>query len=226
MAKLVLSREGAVVDQRWLEQERLTVGRDTGNDVVIDDPFASREHAAITSVGHDHIIEDLQSSNGTFVNGIRVTRHILQHGDVVDFGALHLRYVNPRASAEADLERTMLIPGLQRGEHDPAPRSPETDTRVSSTRAARVRFPQGRMKVLTGPHAGMTAKLDRVVVTIGKAGVQLAVLTRRPHGYFVTHVEGRRHPRVNGESIGAATHALRNGDVIEVADERIEFLLD
>ncbi|NDP42488.1 MAG: FHA domain-containing protein [Aromatoleum sp.] len=228
MAKLVLSKDGVAVHQCWLDKDRLTVGRGTGNDVVIDDPAASREHAAITCVGNDHIVEDLQSSNGTFVNGTRIIRHILQHGDVVEFGALHLRYVNPRASADVDLERTMLIPGLQRGGDDlsPAPDSQDADDGVPSARAARVHFPRGRVKVLAGARAGSTIELDRVVAAFGKGGHRLAVVTRRPHGYFITHVEGRRYPRVNHQSIGAEPHPLRNGDVIDIADESLEFLLD
>jgi len=80
--------------------------------------------------------------------------------------------------------------------------------------------------VLTGVRAGSTVELDRVVATFGKAGRQLAVVTRRPQGYFITHVEGRRYPRVNRQSIGTEPHPLRNGDVIDVADESLEFLLD
>jgi pSer/pThr/pTyr-binding forkhead associated (FHA) protein len=228
MAKLVLSRDGVVVHQCWLEKDRLTVGRGAGNQVVVDDPAASRDHAAITCVGNDHIVEDLQSSNGTFVNGVRIIRHILQHGDVIDFGALHLRYVNPRASADVDLERTMLIPGLQHdGDLSSAPPgSPEIDQHRPSGRAVRVRFPHGRAKMLSGPRAGNLLELDRVVATFGRGGQQLAVVTRRPHGYFITHVEGRRHPRVNRQSIGAEPHLLKNGDVIDVADECLEFLID
>jgi len=65
-----------------------------------------------------------------------------------------------------------------------------------------------------------------VVATFGKSGKQLAVVTRRPHGYFVTHVEGRRYPRVNQQMIGGEARLLRAGDVIEVADEQLTFLLD
>ena len=112
MAKLVLSLRGALVDQFFLDAERTTVGRGPQHRIVIDDPLVSRDHAAVVAVGNDHVLEDLGSANGTCVNGIRVARKILQHGDVVEFGQYHLRYLNPRASADADLERTMLVPGL------------------------------------------------------------------------------------------------------------------
>jgi hypothetical protein len=227
MAKLVLSSRGSILFQSFLDKERLSVGREAHNQVVIDDPAVSKEHAVIIPIGNDHILEDLQSANGTFVNGTRVSRHILQHGDVIEFGAFYLRYLNPRASAERDLERTMLITGLQ-GRVEPARhesgRLPE-EARVPSARLASIRFPKGRVRMIAGSRAGGTIELGRVVATFGRRGDQVAVITRRPHGYFIAHVEGRRHPRVNRQSIGKETRALHHGDVIEVADEKLEFLL-
>ena len=79
---------------------------------------------------------------------------------------------------------------------------------------------------MAGSRAGETIELDRVVATFGRPGDQLAVIARRPHGYFITHVEGRRLPRVNRRSVGKNARALHHGDVIEVADQKLEFLLD
>ena len=155
-------------------------------------------------------------------------RRILQHGDVIEFGNFHLRYLNPRTAVEIDLERTMLITGLF-GKSTPArdeATPPATEVRVPAARATRIRFPKGRLKVLAGSDAGRSIELDRVVATIGKPGQQLAVITRRPHGYFVTHVEGRRHPRVNRRSIGKEARLLHDEDVIEVGDDRLEFEQD
>jgi pSer/pThr/pTyr-binding forkhead associated (FHA) protein len=227
VAKLVLSSAGAIVHQCFLDQERVSIGREASNHVVIDDPAVSREHSAIFQVGNDHVLSDLHSEHGTYVNGTRVERHILQHGDIVEFGAFNLRYLNPRASAESDMDRTMLITGLRenadaRGD---APTS-AAEFHVPAARSARTRFPQGRVKVQGGARDGSIIELDRVVATFGKEGKQLAVVTRRPHGYFITHVEGRRYPRVNQQTIGSDAHLLRNGDVIEVADERLKFILD
>src|SRR5512136_2145726 len=105
MAKLVLSANGAIVHQRFLGQDRVRIGREPDSELPIDDPGVSPRHAIIVSIGNDHILEDLQSEAGTFVNGTRISRHILQHGDVAQFGAFYLRYLNPKASADADLER-------------------------------------------------------------------------------------------------------------------------
>lgn len=228
MAKLILSSGGAVLNQFFVDKERLTVGRDPGNDISIDDPAVSRAHAVIITVGNDRIVEDLQSSNGTFVNGARVSRQILKHGDVIEFGAFHLRYLNPKAAAEINLEQTMIITALPeelrelRGKQGPAAEA----AAAPSARAVKTRFPSGRAKFFAGPRAPGVVELDRVVATVGQPGEALAVITRRPHGYFITHVEGQRYPRVNRQPIGKEPRALQNHDVIEVADDKLEFLAD
>ncbi len=228
MAKLVVSLGGSLVRQYFIDKERFTIGREAHNDVVIEDAAVSRDHAVIITVGNDRIIEDLDSSNGTFINGARVSRRILQHGDVMHFGRYHLRYVNPKGSTEINLEQTMLITSLPkelrelRGGRVSAPEG----TAGPAARTGRIHFPRGRVKVIGGPGAGASVELDRVVATFGTPGEQLAVIARRPHGYFLSHVEGRRYPRVNKRPIGAEPHPLRSHDVIEVADIRLEFLQD
>ncbi len=227
MAKLVLSKGGSVLYQCFLDKDRVSVGRDAHNQVVVDDPAVAGEHAEIVSIGNDHILE-VRTASGTFVNGRRVDRHILQHGDVVELGSFYLRYLNPRVASAIDLERTMLIDGLY-GAADEAgkeSRPPAGVARVPSARPGKIRFPKGRIKVLAGKRAGSIVELDRVVATLGKRGDRLAVLTRRPHGYFITHVEGRRYPRVNGQSVGKEARILQNGDIIEFADEKLQFLME
>ncbi len=120
MAKLVLSKGGSVLYQCFIEKDRIGVGRDTHNHVVVDDPAVGAEHATIVPVGNDHVLEDLKSPGGTVVNGSRVDRHILQHGDVIELGSFFLRYLNPRLSSTIDLERTMLIAGLKGAANDAA----------------------------------------------------------------------------------------------------------
>jgi pSer/pThr/pTyr-binding forkhead associated (FHA) protein len=193
MAKLVVSRDGAVVDQRFLERVRLTVGRDPASGLVIDDPAVRDLHAAIVAVGNDYILEDLAGDGGVDVNGTPMQRRILQHGDVVALGAFHVRFVDARGASEIDLERTM---------------------------------PHGRVRYLGGARDGEVRELDRVVATFGTRGAQVAVVTRRPQGFFLTHVAGGDHPRVNGESIGPSPRLLRTGDVIEVGGDKLAFVAD
>ena len=122
----------------------------------------------------------------------------------------------------------MLIAGLQEPATDAVSQAipPEAAGSALSARQARTHFPKGRVRVLAGTRSGNTIELDRVVAVFGRPGEQLAVITRRPHGYFITHVEGRRMPRVNGEALGREAQVLRHGDVIDVADEKLDFGLD
>ena len=153
-----------------------------------------------------------------------MSRHILQHGDVIAFGTFNLRYLNPKTATEVELDRTMLIEGIAEaraglaadGEALPVPR----------THATRIKFPNGRVHIVSGPRAGTTIELDRVVAAFGKPGHRSAVLVRRPHGYFLVHVEGRRAPRVNGQPAGKEARRVNDGDVIEVADEKFQFAVD
>jgi pSer/pThr/pTyr-binding forkhead associated (FHA) protein len=227
VAKLVLSIGGAVVHQCFVDKLRMTIGRDAVNQIVIDDPTVSREHAAILQIGNDHIVEDLNSAAGTFVNGARVVRHILKHGDVMEFGTHALRFLDPKAE-ESELDRTMLIRALPKLPDKPSQPTADAadDATINTARPMKGHLPSGRVKVLAGARAGAQIELDRVVATFGTPGVLLAVITRRPQGYFVTHVEGSRYPQVNGETLDAEPHALRSGDTIDVGGEKVEFLQD
>ena len=83
----------------------------------------------------------------------------------------------------------------------------------------------GMIQLLSGANAGKELELAKPLTTLGKPGVQVAVFTRRPHGYFITHVEGAQQPAVNGQAIGNAPHALKDHDVIELAGVKMEFFL-
>jgi pSer/pThr/pTyr-binding forkhead associated (FHA) protein len=85
--------------------------------------------------------------------------------------------------------------------------------------------PLGAIQLLSGGNAGRELELTKPLTTLGKPGVQVAVLTRRPQGYFITHVEGAKRPTVNGQEIGAAPHSLKDHDVIELAGIKMEFFL-
>jgi pSer/pThr/pTyr-binding forkhead associated (FHA) protein len=225
LAKLVLSLSGNVLNQYFTDKSVISIGRSKESDIAINDALLSREHARINTVGEDHIIEDMESSNGTLVNGVRATRKILRHRDVIGLGNHTLQYLNTRMASDVDLERTMVIQALPRegllAEGKPQAAAP-------SVRAAKAWLPDASIKVITaeaGEHsAGDYVHLDRVVTTFGVPGERLIVITRRPQGYFLTHVEGRHLPRLNGKPISAEAHPLHNGDTIEAAGCQLEFL--
>jgi hypothetical protein len=83
----------------------------------------------------------------------------------------------------------------------------------------------GMLQLLSGANAGKELELTKPLTTLGKPGVQVAVITRRPQGYFITHVEGATFPVVNGKALDAQAHALQDHDVIELAGVKMEFFI-
>jgi hypothetical protein len=79
------------------------------------------------------------------------------------------------------------------------------------------------VQVLSGAAAGRTLDLTKNLTTVGKPGLQVAVITRRPNGYFITHVEGATYPTLNGTSLGPQAHQLNDHDLIEIAGVKMEF---
>ena len=236
MAKLVLSLNGAVQGEYELNQERLTIGRKPDNDIQIDNLAVSGKHCLIITILDDSFLEDLGSTNGTYVNGKLVKKHALKDGDVIAIGKHELKYINENASADEDeFEKTMIIkPGsasaavaaAQAAEKAGAAAAPAAKEGGGAA-AAVSGMPLGRLTVLNGPIAGKELELTKALVTLGKPGTQVAVISRRPQGYFLTHIEsdgdGKRYPVVNGEAIGPKAYQLKNNDLIELAGIKMEF---
>lgn len=232
MAKLVLSMNGAVQGEFELNQERLSIGRKPDNDIPIDNLAVSGKHALIITILDDSFLEDLGSTNGTYVNGKLVKKHALKNGDVIAIGKHELKYVNENATADDDeFEKTMIIkPGSASAAVAAAQAAEKAGAAAqqSGQQAAAVSgMPSGRLTVLNGPIAGKELELTKALITLGKPGTQVAVISRRPQGYFLTHIEsdgdGKRYPKVNGEAIGPKAYQLKNNDMIELAGIKMEF---
>jgi pSer/pThr/pTyr-binding forkhead associated (FHA) protein len=104
-----------------------------------------------------------------------------------------------------------------------APAVPAAAAPAAPAAAPRPALPLGAIQLLSGGNAGKELELAKPLTTLGKPGVQVAVLTRRPQGYFITHVEGAQRPTVNGQPIGTAPHALKDHDLVEIAGIKMEF---
>jgi pSer/pThr/pTyr-binding forkhead associated (FHA) protein len=243
MAKLILSMDNLVLKEIPLNKERTTLGRKAHNDIQIDNLAISGEHAVIVTILNDSFLEDLNSTNGTFVNGQQVKKHFLQNNDVIELGKYRLKYVNeaPAQASQADFEKTMVLrPDMMRKAAEQAAHKPAAEAAVphmappvtpapapapapaAAPQGAPV-TPLGAIQVLNGSNAGKTLDLTKSLTTLGKPGVQVAVIARRPHGYFLTHVEGARFPTVNGVAIDTQAHELKDHDVIELAGVKMEF---
>lgn len=245
MAKLILSMDNLVLKEIPLSKERTTIGRKAQNDIQIDNLAISGEHAVIVTILDDSFLEDLDSTNGTFVNGQQVKKHFLQNNDVIELGKYRLKYVNEsvHTAAQADFEKTMVLrPDVMRKAAEQAngkpadaaaplappvnlapPIAPAGAAPAQDAQAAAL--PLAAIQVLNGSNAGKTLELVKSLTTLGKPGVQVAVIARRPHGYFLTHVEGAKFPAVNGEALDTQARELRDHDVIELAGVKMEFFL-
>jgi pSer/pThr/pTyr-binding forkhead associated (FHA) protein len=230
MAKLILSMDGLVLKEIALDKERLSIGRKPHNDIQIDNLAISGEHAVVVTILNDSFLEDLNSTNGTLVNGQPIKKHILRNNDIVELGKYRLKFLVGEAEASGDFGKTSLIrPGMAKlaSEMELAP------TGAAATRSnigmpptpPAPSIPGAAIQLLNGPNAGKELELTKTLTTLGKPGLQVAVIARRPHGYFITHVEGKQFPVLNGQALDAQAHPLGDHDIVEIAGIKMEFFL-
>jgi pSer/pThr/pTyr-binding forkhead associated (FHA) protein len=226
MAKLIVSQNGEIVDNRFLDEGSFTIGSLAESDLCLAAQGVSRSHARITSVGNDDILEDLRSTNGTLVNGQPISRHILQNDDVIEIADVQIRYRNHKAVDGPSFDRTMIIQASALVGDEPAqPMGAYALATAKKERRFGAGNRMGMLRVFNGPQRSKQIELSRVLHTVGIPGKQLAVINARPHGYFITHVEGKKPARLNGKSIGLEPQPLAPNDVIEVGDEQLLFFL-
>ena len=241
MAKVILSLEGSVIREMNLDKERVTIGRKPQNDIQIENLAVSSEHARIVTILNDSFLEDLGSTNGTLVNGNPIKKHILQNNDVIEIGKYTLKYVSDASAGQTsaeDFERTMVLRMPGAAPRPVAPVRTDTVTKMAAAptpAAAPAPAPaaalspqaaagqQACIQILSGPGVGRELALTKNLTTLGKPGVQVAVITKRPQGYFITHVEGANYPILNSVKLDAQAHALNNHDLIEIAGVKMEF---
>lgn len=244
MPKLILSMDGLVLKEILLNKERTSIGRKPNNDVQIDNLAISGQHAVITCILNDAFLEDQNSTNGTYVNGQPVKKHVLHNNDVVELGKYRLKYIadssQPGLSPSEMVETSALKPfevsatatdvtpaGVRAAAGDVArTQILAADALERGGQAAGRQIERlGMLQVLSGANAGRELELTKSLTTLGKPGRQVAVITRRPHGYFITHVEGATFPMVNGRTLDAQAHLLGDHDIIDIAGVKMEFFL-
>ena len=205
MPKMIVSIDGVVIKEVQLTKDRTTLGRRPYNDIVIDNLAVSGEHAVLQMSGADVFLEDLNSTNGTYVNGKAIKKQQLQGGDTIEIGKYKIKFVHEGGES---YEKTMVI-------NAGAVVAPDSGAAPLAPAA---------IKVISGSAAGREVALTKVVTTIGKPGVAVAAITRRPHGYVVAMVEGTVKPTINGAPLGTEGKDLRHGDVLELAGTQMQFV--
>jgi len=240
MARLMLSLDGQVLAEYNMNKERYTIGRLPDNDIRIDNPAVSGHHSLIINILNDSFLEDLNSTNGTYVNGKLIKKHAMQHGDVITVGHHQLRFIDSQdgTTEQDDFEKTMVITPSTQGEErirrvgvavDQAAKAvalkkpPATPAGVPETATA---LPKAKLQVLSGAFAGRELELTKALTTLGRPGVQVAAITRRAEGYFIVHVDSGTEgdfPLVNGTPIGPQARRLNDNDVVQLAGVKMGF---
>jgi pSer/pThr/pTyr-binding forkhead associated (FHA) protein len=198
MPKMIVSIDGVVIKEVQLTKDKTTLGRRPYNDIVIDNLAISGEHAVLQLSGSEVYLEDLNSTNGTYVNGKAAKKQLLRNGDTVEVGKYKIKFIGDAV--------------------DDAPKSIPAGLNDDAANVL-----QAAIKVLSGAAAGRQVPLTKPVTTIGKPGIAVAAITRQQRG-FVIHVEGGGNPALNGRPFGAEPVPLKNGDLIELAGTQMQFV--
>ena len=221
MARLVLSLDGQTLAEYNMTKERYTVGRLPDNDIRIDNAAVSGHHSLIINILNDSFLEDLNSTNGTYVNGKLIKKHALQHDDVITVGHHQLKFLEDQVDdmPEDEFEKTMVIEPSGKVEEeivkaahaaDEAARSdtaearqpegksepslpPTTTQNLDEEQAKVASLPLAKLQVLSGTFAGRELELTKALTTLGRPGIQVAAISRRADGYFIVHVESGKN---------------------------------
>ena len=220
MPRIIISLDNAVVREVKLSRERTSFGRRPYNDIVMDNLSVSGEHALFHVVGNQVFLEDLGSTNGSFINGKTIKKQQLESGDLVEIAKYKIRFL---ADGAPDNFQKMVL-GKPRPNLGPL----SGQTAAAPAAPAQAALPtdfKGAIKVLSGSGAGREVQLTKAVTTMGKPGVAVASITRRSTGFVINHVEGAGKPKLNGVEVGSEPVTMKNGDELELAGTRMQFLL-
>ena len=224
-------KDTVVKDYELKAEESLTIGRNSANDVVVENLAVSGHHAKIDGVGERFLLTDLKSKNGTFVNKNAVSTHWLDHGDVITIGKHHLlfgyRKSEQRPTAEsAQMNQTMVM-DTQMHRDMLSQSAPAEET--AKAPPAKV----GVLSFLAGGTGDVT--IDKKLIKIGKdkdcdvvvGGLMVAkiaaTISIRPDGHHLSYVGGMAKPKVNDQAVKTST-LLNEFDVVELGSAKLQFV--
>jgi len=228
MTKLIISIDGSVLREHPLDKARTTIGRLPENDIQLENLAISGKHAVIVSILGDDFLQDLDSTNGTFVNGQTIKKHRLVNGDLIGLGKYRLKYFTEATTgtrrAEAQLA-SRLDPGSQLAELLPAHEAGGDKPGGGQSVDTVEEMPLGELEILSGRNAGQRLRLTKARSVIGRQVVHAAAIERRSDGYFIFHVDGVATPLLNGQVVDNHGQPLGDQDLIELAGVKMAFRL-
>ncbi len=207
MGKLVIKYQGRVIGEVNLKLGDTKVGRKSPCEVILDDAAVSGEHAVIKTVGLKSSIQDLDSTNGTFIENRRITQHQLKHGETIMIGGHTLIYRD-----DVNLDTSVVGKPAAAAV---APSASQANTTVL------VAFAQ--LLAIQGTNKGKRLPLVSEVVTLENPGKNPARISRTSEGYLLQGQVGPGEPTLNGKPIPPGGQLLEKGDIIEVGGTTFQF---
>jgi hypothetical protein len=244
VVRLVIVRDETPVGEIVLERGTLTIGRGGDNDIQFENRAVSSRHAKLVTLFDSSYIEDLDSTNGTFVNGVRVQSRALQDGDVIGIGHNSLVFAQDSDRGSETIGQGISSTRSQRSAvtfrrwdfKGSAPRDSGTDSRleppIPGADEKRFELETGAqecracLRILSGAKAGRRFLLTKSVTTLRNGGVKVAEIRETGGGHLLLCVADRASAglvRLNRQSIGAEIRPLSVGDEIDAGGIRLEY---
>ncbi|MDH3975483.1 MAG: FHA domain-containing protein [Deltaproteobacteria bacterium] len=226
MIKVLLKFKGNIVSETLIKSAIITVGRESGNDIEIDNPAVSGIHARIGMEGENVYIEDANSTNGTFLNGKKIEKEIIKTDDEVIIGkhSLSIIELDGESVKSGDEPLTPVIPSLDK------------TMVLDSKMQEKLMEPKGIFTLLDGPGNQKSYNLTDRVTTIGKssdAQIRIkgffapkvaALINKTDKGYTLTPADKKNLPKING-SVSNEPHMLKDKDILEIGGLTLQFIV-
>ncbi len=215
-SKLILTLDGAIINEFFIDKKSISIGRKLNNDIQLIEPTVSGNHSLIQILNDETVISDNASTNGTLLNGVKITKSTLKHGDVIQIGNYQFSYHD----AQDVYEPTMFIKAEFGDLKNKKLTSPATNS---------INIPLAAVRVLDGPLKSTELELRKPFNTIGFDGEKIAIIARNPDGYTISSLNDKKlkddydPPKINGETLGKNFIKLNDHDIIELLETKIEF---
>lgn len=218
MPKLIMTLDGAILREYLIDKDSISIGRKHGNDIQLNDLTVSGRHSMITVMGDNTYVDDLGSTNGTLLNGARVAKSVIKHGDLIQVGNYQFTYFEDE---KEEYEPTMFL------------RAEIEDTQIMQANASNAGATKGEplaaVKIMNGPLIGKVLELRKPFNTLGFNGIKMAMIARTMNGYTISTIHSNKlrrandTPSINGKVLASDTQALHSNDVIELAGTQMQF---
>lgn len=229
MAHLVITLKEKLIGEYPINKDKLSIGRKPNNDICLNHLAVSGHHSQIITVLESSFLEDLNSTNGTYVNSRLVKKHALENGDLINIGDYRIKFTNETMDKNEEfdediLEQTILLSPEKALESLRAPQTKQITEPVIKESPKEV---LGNLQVLNGKSAGLILKLEKTLTTFGLPDIAIAGITRRGNKYFLVHVKGTQEniTLLNGDPVHEKATLLEENDIIEVAEVKLEFFM-